>query len=101
MKNQDSIQFAYTFGPFFVLFYRTILMLFYVCLRLVENDENRVTLLNTLNKILFSFNLQTFEQKVKNWDAIAKMKQTLLDFQLEIKNSLDSMVPKANPTTEN
>lgn len=90
-KHQDSIHHSYTFGPHFVLFYRTMLLLFHACLKLVDSDDGRIGLLKSLNEILF--NSQLFDQKIKSWESLSQMKSKILDFQLEIKNSLAKMIP--------
>jgi hypothetical protein len=92
LKNQDSIQYGYIFGPFFVLFYRSLLLLFFVSLKLVDNDEGRIGLLKTLNETLL--NTQMLDSKIKNWDSIAQMKSKILDFQLDIENSLAGLASK-------
>lgn len=88
----ESLQVSYTFGPFFITFYRTVLLLFVICLRLSDADDTTVGLLKTLNETLF--NQQLFSQKINSWDAIAQLKSRILDFQLEMKNKLQNMIPK-------
>jgi len=90
LKHQDSVHHAYTFGPHFVLFYRTTLLLFHACLKLLDSDDGRVSLLKRLNEILF--NAQLFDQKIKSWESMAQLKSKVLDFQLEIKNSLAKLI---------
>lgn len=73
-------------------FYRTVLLLFVICLRLVDSDDTTVGLLKTLNETLF--NQQLFSQKINSWDAVAQLKNRILEFQLEMKNKLENMIPK-------
>lgn len=68
------------------------MLLFVVCLRLADQDESRISLLKNLNEILF--NTQLFGQRVNTWETIAQMREKILDFQIEIKNSLQNLIPK-------
>jgi hypothetical protein len=85
-NNENTVHHTYSFGPYFVIFYQTLMGLFNVCLRLLDSEESKIGILKNLNEILF--NSQIFETVVKNWDGLSQNKSKILDFQISIKTGL-------------